>query len=76
ADSVAELEGELAQFVGREALKELNNTLRSIFRGVGLDPDKYNQRETVDLNLLAAQLHQQLGAERSAALAKLLLNLQ
>ena len=72
--SVLELEEEFAGIVGDAAMANLAATLRAIFRGLNLDPDQFNQRETVDLNLLAQQLKQQLGDTRSQALGQLLVN--
>ena len=71
---VLELEDEFAGIAGAAAMADLAATLQTIFRGLNLDPDQFDQRETVDLNLLAQQLKQQLGDIRSQALGQLLVN--
>jgi DNA-binding MarR family transcriptional regulator len=76
ADSVAsvdQLEGEFAAIVGKAALKRMNNTLYELYRGLHLEQDIFESNGTVNINLLAKQLQQQLGHQGSQALARLLL---
>lgn len=72
ACSAQELEQEFSELVGRRATTQLADVLQQIFTGLGLDLESFNQRETVDLQLLAQQLKQQLGGTRCAQLAQLL----
>jgi DNA-binding MarR family transcriptional regulator len=73
AQSVSELELELAEIAGKKQLKNLSLVFEEIFKGLGLAKGRFDKRESVDLNLLAKQLRQQLGARGSDTLAQLLL---
>lgn len=74
ADCVAALEAEFTALVGAEALALLTAVYQQIFEGLGLENGNLEQRETVDLKLLAQQLTKQLGLKRSKALGQLLTN--
>lgn len=75
-DSVAstdQLETEFADIVGQPALERLGKTLQALYHGLDLEQGIFEQPQTNDLHLLAGQLKQQLGPQRSTALATLLL---
>lgn len=76
ADSVAsvdELEVEFAGLIGKAALNRMNTTLHTLYRGLRLEQDIFENNHTADISLLARQLQQQLGDHGSQALARLLL---
>ena len=71
--SVAELEAEFSAVVGEAAIKRLQVTFRTLYRALHLEQEIFENAGPVDIRLLARQLHQQLGAQGSQALASLLL---
>lgn len=76
-DSVAsgrELEQEFAAIIGQAGLKRVNETLRDLFEGLGLEQETFETNGSADLRLLAHQLQQQLGQQNSQELARLLLS--
>jgi hypothetical protein len=71
--SVAELEAEFSAVVGDAAIKRLQATFRTLYRALHLEQEIFENAGPVDIRRLAIQLHQQLGAKGSQALAGLLL---
>jgi len=76
-DSVAsgkELEHEFAAIIGGTEFKRVNETLRGLFEGLGLEQEIFETNGLADIGLLAHQLQQQLGKQGSQELARLLLS--
>jgi DNA-binding MarR family transcriptional regulator len=71
--SIAQLEAEFSTVVGEAAVRRLQATFRTLYRALHLEQEIFENAGPVDIRLLAKQLHQQLGAEGSQALARLLL---
>ncbi len=69
--SLDELEAELAGIAGAKAYARLGDTVAQLHAGLGLGGGAAAQ-DNVDIQLLAEQLRQQLGATRSRALGRLL----
>lgn len=75
ADSVSsltELEAEFADILGESAVQQLNASFQHLFQGLSLERNAIEKHGKVDITLLAQQLRQQLGTQRSQALALLL----
>jgi DNA-binding MarR family transcriptional regulator len=72
--SVSELESEFAEMLGGPAMLQLAATFGQLFQGLGLglEQEMLESRGEVDITLLAQQLLQQLGVQRSLALGRLL----
>ena len=76
ADSVAsvdQLEEEFSAILGKAALKRMNATLHTLYRGLQLEQDIFEHSGAVDIGLLARQLQHQLGDDDIQALVRLLL---
>ncbi len=73
--SIAELADECTTRIGAGKFQFLCEALRTIYQALALEQDVFHHNHRpINLTLLAQQLRQQLGAEQSIALAKLLAN--
>jgi DNA-binding MarR family transcriptional regulator len=72
--SVADLEQEFAAIVGRPALAQLSETLRTLYQALCLEQEVFENGGNGEIGLLATQLRQRLGEQASQALGRLLLN--
>lgn len=70
--SVDELEQEFIGVVGKGAIVQLKKILGTLYRALHLEQELSGGGKTVDLSLLAQQLKQQLGAQASQELGRLL----
>lgn len=71
--SVDELEQEFIALAGKSATKKLREVSSALYRSLHLEQELSGNSHPVDLSLLAQQLKQQLGAQASQELGKLLL---
>ncbi|MFK8047577.1 MAG: MarR family transcriptional regulator [Halioglobus sp.] len=72
--SVDELEQEFIAIAGKRAIAKLKKVLGALYRVLHLEQELSGGSNTVDLSLLAQQLKQQLGAQASQDLGRLLLS--
>ncbi len=77
ADSIAsvnQLEAEFSAMTSKAAISRLKDTFRRLYTALQIEQGVFGNGDVHDIEKLAQQLHQQLGAEGSRALAQHLLN--